>query len=468
MINDGQMAFVDLSYLVASALFILGLKQLSSPATARRGNQIAIIGMLIAIIATFFTPDIRNENLVLIIVGIVVGTAVGILPARRVQMTAMPQMVAAFNGMGGITAALVSVAEFSHKDLVGRGEGLSIVLGTLIGAISFTGSVIAFLKLQELISGRPIVFPRQQIYNAALFGGIVVLGILILILQDGNVARTLLVLLFLAALALGTLLVMPIGGADMPVVIAMLNSATGLAAALTGFVLSNQALVVAGALVGASGTLLTMLMARAMNRSVANVIFGAFGATATVGPAGVTGEQKPVRETNVDDAAVPLAYAQRVIIVPGYGLAVAQAQHSVRELADVLEERGVDVRYAVHPVAGRMPGHMNVLLAEANVPYDRLYEMEQINEDFSKTDVALVIGANDVTNPAARTDKSSPIYGMPILNVDQAESVIVLKRSMKSGFAGIENELFHNENTTMLFGDAKDSLDKLIGAVKAA
>jgi NAD(P) transhydrogenase subunit beta len=262
--------------------------------------------------------------------------------------------------------------------------------------------------------------------------------------------------------------VLPIGGADMPVVIAMLNSATGLAAALTGFVLSNQALVVAGALVGASGTLLTLLMARAMNRSVANVIFGAFGATAVSGPAGAAGEQKPVREINVDDAAVPLAYAQRVIIVPGYGLAVAQAQHSVRELADVLEERGVDVRYAVHPVAGRMPGHMNVLLAEANVPYDRLYEMEQINEDFSKTDVALVIGANDVTNPAARTDKSSPIFGMPILNVDQAESVIVLKRSMKSGFAGIENELFHNENTTMLFGDAKESLDKLIGAVKAA
>jgi NAD(P) transhydrogenase subunit beta len=468
MINDGQLAFVDLSYLVASALFIIGLKQLSSPATARRGNQLAIVGMLIAIIATFFTPEIEADNLVLIIVGIVIGTAVGILPARRVQMTAMPQMVAAFNGMGGVTAALVSVAEFSHKDLVGRGEGLSIILGTLIGAISFTGSAVAFLKLQELVSGRPIVFPRQQIYNAALFGGVIILGIFILVLQDGNLARSLLVLLFLAALALGAVLVMPIGGADMPVVIAMLNSATGLAAALTGFVLNNQALVVAGALVGASGTLLTLLMARAMNRSVANVVFGAFGATAVAGPAGATGEQKPVRETNVDDAAVPLAYAQRVIIVPGYGLAVAQAQHSVRELADLLEERGVDVRYAVHPVAGRMPGHMNVLLAEANVPYDRLYEMEQINDDFSKTDVALVIGANDVTNPAARTDKSSPIFGMPILNVDQAESVIVLKRSMKSGFAGIENELFHNENTTMLFGDAKDSLDKLIGAVKAA
>ena len=468
MINDGQLAFVDFAYLVASALFILGLKGLSSPATARRGNQLAIAGMVVAIIATFFTPSLQDENLVLIIVGIIVGTAVGIFPARRVQMTAMPQMVAAFNGMGGVTAALVSVAEFSHKDLVGRGEGLSIILGTLIGAISFTGSAVAFLKLQELISGRPIVFPRQQVFNAALFGGIVLLGILILVLQDGNLARSLLVILLLAALALGTMLVLPIGGADMPVVIAMLNSATGIAAALTGFVLSNQALVVAGALVGASGTLLTLLMARAMNRSVSNVIFGAFGATPTTGPAAGGGEQKPIRETSVDDAAVPLAYAQRVIIVPGYGLAVAQAQHSVRELADVLEERGVDVRYAVHPVAGRMPGHMNVLLAEANVPYDRLYEMEQINEDFGKTDVALVIGANDVTNPAARTDQSSPIFGMPILNVDQAESVIVLKRSMKSGFAGIENELFHNENTTMLFGDAKDSLDKLIGAVKAA
>lgn len=468
MIYDGQVAIVDLSYLVASALFIFGLKGLSSPATARRGNQLAILGMLVAIIATFFTPGLRDENLLLIIVGIVLGTGIGILPARRVQMTAMPQMVAAFNGMGGITAALVSVAEFSHKDFVGRGEGVSIVLGTLIGAISFTGSAVAFLKLQEMISGRPIVFPRQQIYNATLFGSILLLGIIIIILQDGNIARSLLVLLLFAALALGALLVMPIGGADMPVVIAMLNSATGLAAALTGFVLANQALVVAGALVGASGSLLTVLMARAMNRSVSNVIFGAFGATATTGGAAAGGEQKPIRETTVDDAAVSLAYAQRVIVVPGYGLAVAQAQHSVRELADILEERGVDVRYAVHPVAGRMPGHMNVLLAEANVPYDHLYEMEQINDDFERTDVALVIGANDVTNPAARSDPNSPIFGMPILNVDQAKSVIVLKRSMKSGFAGIENELFHNENTTMLFGDAKDSLDRLIGAVKAA
>jgi len=290
----------------------------------------------------------------------------------------------------------------------------------------------------------------------------------VILLQDGNLARVLLVLLLLASLALGALLVLPIGGADMPVVIAMLNSATGLAAALTGFVLGNQALVIAGALVGASGTLLTLLMAKAMNRKVTNVIFGAFGAVAPGAQAAAGGEAKPIREISVEDAAVPLAYAQRVIIVPGYGLAVAQAQHSVRELADLLETRGVDVRYAIHPVAGRMPGHMNVLLAEANVSYDRLYEMERINDDFARTDVALVIGANDVTNPAAREDTSSPIYGMPILNVDQASSVIVLKRSMKSGFAGIENELFHNENTSMLFGDAKDSIDRLIGAVKVA
>jgi len=469
MIEDGRTAIVDLSYLVASALFIIGLKQLSSPATARRGNQLSILGMVIAIIATFLLPQIEGDNLVLIVVGIIAGTVVGILPARRVKMTAMPQLVAAFNGMGGITAALVSVSEFSQKSEVGRGEGLSIVLGTLIGAVSFTGSAIAFLKLQERISGRPIVFPRQQLYNAGVFGAIGLLGLLVIIIQDGNFARSLLVLLFLASLALGALLVLPIGGADMPVVIALLNSATGLAAALTGFVLGNQALVIAGALVGASGTLLTMLMAKAMNRSVANVIFGAFGAIAP-GAAGADGgaEAKPIREISVDDAAVPLAYAQRVIIVPGYGLAVAQAQHSVRELADMLEARGVDVRYAIHPVAGRMPGHMNVLLAEANVSYDRLFEMERINDDFARTDVALVIGANDVTNPAAREDKTSPIYGMPILNVDQAATVIVLKRSMKSGFAGIENELFHNENTSMLFGDAKESIDRLIGAVKAA
>jgi NAD(P) transhydrogenase subunit beta len=470
MIDNGRDAFIDVSYLVATVCFIVGLKLLSSPASARRGNQLAAVGMAIAVIATLLTRGMENHLLILI--GIAIGAVVSVYPARTVKMTAMPQMVAIFNGMGGATAALVSVAEFSHKDVIGRGEGVSIVLGTFIGSISFTGSLIAFAKLQELMSGRPIVYPSQKLFNAVLFGAIALLAIATVALQDGTGARVLLVLMFLATLALGALLVLPIGGADMPVVIAILNSLTGLAAALTGFVLSNQALVVAGALVGASGSLLTLLMARAMNRSVANVLFGAFGAVpvgaAAGAGAGAGGEELPVREISAEDAAVPLAYAQRVIIVPGYGLAVAQAQHSVRELADVLSERGVDVRYAIHPVAGRMPGHMNVLLAEANVPYDELYEMEEINDDFGKTDVALVIGANDVTNPAARSDPSSPIYGMPILNVDQASNIIVLKRSMKAGFAGIENELFHDPKTTMLFGDAKDSLTKLIAAVKVA
>jgi NAD(P) transhydrogenase subunit beta len=469
MIEDGQQAFVDLSYFIAAIFFIIGLKRLSSPATARRGNQIAAVGMLLAIVATFFTPDIDTSNLILIVVGLVLGTAGGFISANRVKMTAMPQMVAIFNGMGGVTAALVSVAEFMHKNDVGRGEVASIVLGTVIGSISFTGSMIAFLKLQELMSGRPIVFPNQQLYNAGLAALIVLVGIAVVVIGGGEPsAKALLWVGFLAALVIGALLVVPIGGADMPVIIAILNSLTGLAAALTGFVLQNMALVVAGALVGASGSFLTILMARAMNRSVQNVVFGAFGAVVTAGPGAATGEAKPIREISAEDAAVPLAYAQRVIIVPGYGLAVAQAQHAVRELGELLEDKGVDVRYAIHPVAGRMPGHMNVLLAEANVPYDALYEMDAINDDFNKTDVALVIGANDVTNPAARSDPSSPIYGMPILNVDQAQNIIVLKRGMKPGFAGIENELFHDPKTTMLFGDAKESITKLIESVKAA
>ena len=426
MIENWRDALIDLSYVVASVLFIVGLKQLGSPATARRGNQLAAVGMAVAVLATVFTRGLQNH--LLIVIGIVVGAGASIVPSRTVKMTAMPQMVAIFNGMGGATAALVSVVEFEHATDIGRGETTSIVLGTLIGSISFTGSMIAFAKLQELMSGRPIVFPSQRVINAALGGAVLLLAVLVIALGSGGVAQALLVPLFLAALALGALLVLPIGGADMPVVIAILNSLTGLAAALTGFVLGNQALVVAGALVGASGSLLTLLMARAMNRSVTNVLFGAFGAApaAAGGGGAVVGEAQPVRETSAEDAAVPLAYAERVIIVPGYGMAVAQAQHTVRELADVLEERGVDVKYAIHPVAGRMPGHMNVLLAEANVPYDDLKEMDEINDDFARTQVALVIGANDVTNPAARNDSSSPIYGMPILNVDQAEQVIVL------------------------------------------
>ncbi len=467
MIVDGREAAIDLSYLVASVLFIIGLKQLSSPATARRGNQLAAVGMAIAVVATLFTPDLAN--LPLIVAGIVVGAVLSGFVAQRVKMTQMPQMVAIFNGMGGATAALVSVVEFEHQVDLGLGAVVSIVLGTIIGSISFTGSIIAFAKLQELMSGRPIVYPAQQVVNAGLGLGVVAVAVAVVALGGGDLAQTLLVLLFVAAMVLGALVVLPIGGADMPVVIAILNSLTGLAAALTGFVLANQALVVAGVLVGASGSLLTLLMARAMNRSVTNVLFGAFGSVSPTSTAAASGgEALPVREMTFEDAAVPLAYAERVVIVPGYGLAVAQAQHAARELADVLGERGVDVRYAIHPVAGRMPGHMNVLLAEANVPYDDLYEMDDINGEFARTNVALVVGANDVTNPAARSNPDSPIYGMPILNVDQAQQVIVLKRSMKSGFAGIENELFHKENTSMLFGDAKESLSKLVAAVKAA
>ena len=469
MIVDVRDAAIDLCYLAAAVLFIIGLKLLSSPASARRGNQLAAAGMAIAIIATLFTPGLRH--LPLMLVAIAIGAAASTIASRRVMMTQMPQMVAIFNGMGGATAALVSVIEFEHKVGVGRGEVVSIVLGTIIGSISFTGSMVAFAKLQELISGRPIVWPGRQVVNAVLGIVVVALAVAVVVLGGGPTAQSLLIALFVAALVLGVLVVLPIGGADMPVVIAILNSQTGLAAALTGFVLSNQALVVAGVLVGASGSLLTVLMARAMNRSVGNVLFGAFGggAAATAGAGGgAAGEAQPVRSLSVEDAAIPLAYAERVVIVPGYGLAVAQAQHAVRELADVLGERGVDVRYAIHPVAGRMPGHMNVLLAEANVPYDDLYEMDDINPEFSKTTVALVVGANDVTNPAARSNPGSPIYGMPILDVDQAQQVIVLKRSMKSGFAGIENELFHKDNTSMLFGDAKESLTRLVSAVKAA
>jgi NAD(P) transhydrogenase subunit beta len=391
-----------------------------------------------------------------------------VYPARSVKMTAMPQMVAIFNGMGGATAALVSLVEFQHKADIGRGEIVSIVLGVVIGSISFSGSMIAFGKLQELISGRPISYPNQQQVNAIIGIVVVALAVIVVALGQASVSYALIVVLFLTALVLGVLTVLPIGGADMPVVIAVLNSMTGVAAALTGFVLNNQALIIAGILVGASGAFLTLLMARAMNRSVSNVLFGAWGAAAVGASGGGEAADLPMREATPEDAAVPLAYADKVVIVPGYGLAVAQAQHAVRELAETLQERGVQVRYAIHPVAGRMPGHMNVLLAEANVPYDDLFEMDQINDDFATTDVAIVVGANDVTNPAARDDPSSPIYGMPILNVDQAKTVYVLKRGRGAGFAGIENMLFHDPKTAMLFGDAKDSLSKLNAAVREA
>ena len=469
MIDNWRDAFIDLAYFISAVLLIVSLNQLGSPKTARLGNQLAAGGLLLATIATFFQQDITGSDYWVILLGIVVGGAGGYVMAQRVQMTAMPQMIAIFNGMGGATSALIAVSEFLGKSDLSRGTVLSIALGCIIGSIALTGSLVAFAKLQGLMPSRTTLPGNRQLITAGLLGGMALLGAITVILQDGALAQTVLILTFLLALAAGILLVMPIGGADMPVVIAMLNAFSGVAAVLSGFVVDNQLMIIGGTLVGASGVFLSLLMAKAMNRSISNVLFGAFGAAPSAAGASTGGgESLPVREVTPDDAAVSLAYAERVIVVPGYGLAVAQAQHSVQELASLLQERGVDVRYAIHPVAGRMPGHMNVLLAEANVPYDDLYEMERINGDFSKTDVVLVIGANDVTNPAARDDPNSPIYGMPVLRVDEAERVIVLKRGMSTGFAGVENALFHNPKTSMLFGDAKQSIGKLIAEVRAA
>jgi H+-translocating NAD(P) transhydrogenase subunit beta len=458
---------INLTYVVAALLLVLGIKRLSSPATARSGNVVAAVGMVIAIVSTLFDDDI--DTYWLMALGMAIGAVIGFASARLVKMTAMPQMVALFNGVGGGAAALIAAAEF-HRLAPAGGHVAGDVIGAilfsaLIGSISFSGSLIAFGKLQEVLPGRPIVFAGQQAFNAVLFAALLAVGAIAGATEDGRW----LVALLVGALLFGVLLVLPIGGADMPVVISLLNAFTGLAAASAGFVLDNVALIIGGTLVGASGTLLTILMGRAMNRSLANVLFGAFGAAPAAGPAAVAASDgQAVREITAEDAAVMLAYARRVVIVPGYGLAVAQAQHNVRELADLLERRGVDVRYAIHPVAGRMPGHMNVLLAEANVPYPQLYDMEDINPEFPRTDVALVVGANDVTNPAARENAESPLYGMPILDVDHAANVIVLKRSMNPGFAGIDNELYFNPKTAMLFGDAKASVEKLVAAVKAA
>jgi H+-translocating NAD(P) transhydrogenase subunit beta len=463
---DFRASVIAVSYIVSAVLFIFGLKRLSSPATARSGNRVAAVGMALALAATLL--DAQIVSFWTIALGTLIGAVMGIYFARTVQMTAMPQMVALFNGMGGATAALVSVAEFIRLtragDAIGIGEATSIVLGTAIGAISFTGSIIAFGKLQEILPGKPLQFPLQRLINALILLAVLSLGVVVVAGGDA----TQLWGLFAAALILGAMFVLPIGGGDMPVVISILNSLTGLAAALTGFVLHNQMLVVAGVLVGASGTLLTLLMSTAMNRSVANVLFGAFGAASNDSAAASTAVGRTVRQTTPEDTAIALAYARSVVIVPGYGLAVAEAQHTVRELATDLEKRGVSVKYAIHPVAGRMPGHMNVLLAEANVPYDQLLEMDQVNGEFPQTDVVLVVGANDVVNPAARDDPSSPIYGMPILDVDRARNIIVLKRSMGHGFAGIDNALFYHEKTRMLFGDARQSLTQVGQALKSA
>jgi H+-translocating NAD(P) transhydrogenase subunit beta len=458
-----------LIYLLAAVLFIVGLKFLSSPRGARRGNTVAAVGMAIAVIWTVVTlrDAFTTAGIVVSVAGVLIGTIAGTVGARRVKMTAMPQMVALFNGVGGGAAALVAVSELLALSGA-RPEfqtGLPSVFAIIVGGISFAGSAIAFAKLQELMTGRPITYPGQQIVNGLLAAGIVALAVVLLALTGQPVVF---VILLGLALVLGVAFVLPIGGADMPVVISLLNACTGLAVAASGFVLNNFALIVAGTLVGASGSLLTKLMSDAMGRSITNILFGAFGqvqvGAAGAGPSG----DRSVRASSPDDIGTMLAYSRSVVVVPGYGLAVAQAQHAVRELADVLEKRGVEVRYAIHPVAGRMPGHMNVLLAEANVPYEQLKEMDEINDQFKATDVALVVGANDVVNPAARNSPGSPIYGMPILNVDDAKNVVFLKRSMRPGFAGIDNDLLYDPKTIMLFGDAKDSLTKLVAAVKAA
>jgi H+-translocating NAD(P) transhydrogenase subunit beta len=462
----GQVA-TNFAYLATIVAFILALKFLSHPATARRGNWIGAVGMLIAIAVTFAQKSVMSYWEIL--VGMAIGGSFGAVAARRVKMTAMPQMVALFNGVGGGAAALISLAEFHNiAPAAGRLHGdisVSIILSALIGSVSLAGSLVAFAKLQELIQGRPIVYPGQQAVNGLLLGAVIAAGVAIV---AGAEQQWLIVAVILGSLLFGVLFVLPIGGADMPVVISLLNAFTGIAAAATGFELENNVLIVSGMLVGASGTLLTILMGRAMNRSIANVLFGAFGQVipgATAAAADTNGGA--VRSATADDVAVMLAYAHKVVFVPGYGMAVAQAQHDVRQLADLLEQRGVEVSYAIHPVAGRMPGHMNVLLAEANVPYPQLKEMDEANTEFPRTDVALVIGANDVTNPDARSNHGSPIYGMPILNVDEAQSVVVLKRSMSPGFAGIENPLFVNPKTFMLFGDAKDSITQVIAGIKA-
>ena len=454
-------------YLLAAALLILGLKRLSSPATARSGNMLASLGMLIAVVVTLLDRDIVRYEFIL--VGIALGALIGAVLAQTIRMTAMPQMVAVFNGLGGGASALIAASEFVRltRDggAISTDLSLTIALGTLIGLVTLSGSVIAFGKLQDLIETRPVTFPLQRSLSFVLFMGLLAM---VVYLVAFSARMEVYIALVGVSLLLGVLLVVRIGGADMPVVISLLNSYSGVAAAAAGFVLNNLMLIIGGAFVGAAGLILTQIMTKAMNRSLANVVFGAFGATGGAGAVQMGDDDRAVRDTTPEDAAVLLAYARSVIFVPGYGLAVAQAQHQVRELADLLEARGVTVRYAIHPVAGRMPGHMNVLLAEANVSYDKLYDLDQINDEFDRTDVVVVIGANDVVNPAARSVPDSPIYGMPILNADRAQHVLVLKRSMNPGFAGIENDLFYTENTQMLFGDARASVARLVEEVKAA
>ena len=454
------------AYIVASVMFITGLLWLRSPETARTGNRLSALGMLIAVVFTVIDRDIVSYEW--IIIGLVVGALIGAIAARQVQLTAMPQMVAIFNGFGGAASAVVAAAQILHQNDSGDVDpvvSVTVALSVLIGSLTLTGSLIAFGKLQGIVATQPVLIPLRHVVNVVLGVGAVAMAALMIL--DPSLEWAL-VAMAVIALIIGVLIVIPIGGADMPVVIALLNSYSGLAAAATGFVIDNPMLIIAGSLVGASGLILTRIMTRAMNRSLGNVMFGGFGVADSTGVAapGASAADRPVRSVNAAEAAIVLGYAKSVIFVPGYGLAVAQAQHQVRDLADMLKGRGAEVRYAIHPVAGRMPGHMNVLLAEADVPYDELKDLDEINDDFRRADVAVVVGANDVTNPAARTDRSSPIYGMPILNVDQARSTIVMKRSMASGFAGVENEIFHLENTMMLFGDARASVEDLIAEMK--
>jgi NAD(P) transhydrogenase subunit beta len=452
---------IQLAYLVASVLFIVGLKRLSSPATARGGNMLGAAGMLLAIVATLAYGGL---DWTWILVGLVIGTGIGAFLARWVQMTAMPQMVAVFNAFGGGASALVAAAEFLKPETAGApfDVSLTIVLSVLIGSVTFSGSFIAWAKLEGHFE-KPFTYPGQQIFNALLFIALIGVGAWITI--EPGAPLNLFVVLAVLSLVFGVLFVMPIGGADMPVVVALLNSYSGLAASAAGFVLSNNVLIIAGALVGASGLILTNIMCRAMNRSLANVLFSAFGSQ-TVAAAAGDGVAKIVKEITAEDAAVLMSYSDSVVVIPGYGLAVAQAQHQARELADLLGEKGVDVKFAIHPVAGRMPGHMNVLLAEANVPYDQLYEADTVNSEMERTDVALIIGANDVVNPDARTNEASPLWGMPIINADYARNTIVMKRSLNPGFAGTDNPLFYKDNNRMLFGDAKKMLTALVAELK--
>ncbi len=455
----------NLLYLATIVAFVLALRFLSSPRHARRGNQIGAVGMAIAIVVTLVRDGV--DVTWWMVVALVLGSAVGVVGARRVKMTQMPQMVALFNGVGGGAAALIALAEFDRlapePGRVSGSQTAGILVSALIGSVSFAGSLVAFGKLQELVSGQPVVYPGQKAGNALVLAAALALAVAAVSAEE----IWLLVALIAVALLFGVLLVLPIGGADMPVVISFLNAGTGIAASAAGFALHVPVLIVSGMLVGASGTFLTLMMSRAMNRSLGNVLFGAFGLVPAGTAGAASGDGRSARATTADDVAVMLAYARRVVFVPGYGLAVAQAQHDLARLAELLEARGVDVKYGIHPVAGRMPGHMNVLLAEANVPYDELYEMERINPELPQTDVAVVVGANDVVNPSARSQPGSPIYGMPIIDVDKTSSVVVIKRSLSPGFAGIDNPLFYEPNTVMLFADAKKALEDLMASVKA-